>query len=340
MGDSTETLLRQWTMLRSIPREPASRATTDLVRTLKAEGFAVTVRTVQRDLIKLMTVFGFTGYTEAGDRMQRWYWPRASRAFDIPGMDPATALVLFMARRHLSEVLPPAALETLAPYFQRSEEVLRQQSKRSLASWADTVRILRRSPVLQPARINPDVQGAIYDGLLRNLQLKAHYKSRGSKRSKETVLHPLALIAKDGVLYLVATAWAYETPYHYALHRFQSAILTSEPSRRPKAFLLDDYLEKEAAFAYPHGKGTLRLEAEFQGQAAQHLLERPLSRDQTSQALGNGRVRIGATVQDTAELRWWLLGLGDNVAVTKPVQLRKEIQARIGAAFARYESDQ
>jgi len=31
-----------------------------------------------------------------------------------------------------------------------------------------------------------------------------------------------------------------------------------------------------------------------------------------------------ATVKDTSQLRWWLLGFGDSVEVLKPEKLRKE----------------
>jgi predicted DNA-binding transcriptional regulator YafY len=35
-------------------------------------------------------------------------------------------------------------------------------------------------------------------------------------------------------------------------------------------------------------------------------------------------VRLSATVADTAELRWWLLGFGEGVEVIGPKSLRNE----------------
>ena len=37
-----------------------------------------------------------------------------------------------------------------------------------------------------------------------------------------------------------------------------------------------------------------------------------------------GWVRLQATVADTAQLRWWLMGFGGGVEVIKPVSLRQE----------------
>jgi predicted DNA-binding transcriptional regulator YafY len=38
----------------------------------------------------------------------------------------------------------------------------------------------------------------------------------------------------------------------------------------------------------------------------------------------SGWVRVQATVPDTAQLRWWLMGFGEGVEVLEPVSLRDE----------------
>lgn len=51
-----ETLLRQWVMLKNIPAAPKRVTAGELTDRLRAEGIAVTVRTVQRDLVMLSSI--------------------------------------------------------------------------------------------------------------------------------------------------------------------------------------------------------------------------------------------------------------------------------------------
>lgn len=92
----------------------------------------------------------------------------------------------------------------------------------------------------------------------------------------------------------------------------------------PKAFSLKSYVEDETAFTYPHSQKRIRFKALFAEETGFHLLESMLSDDQHIDQQEDGRWLIRATVDDTAKLRWWLLGFGANVEVLKPKTLRQE----------------
>lgn len=61
--------------------------------------------------------------------------------------------------------------------------------------------------------------------------------------------------------------------------------------------------------------------------AGEHLYETPLSLQQQLLPLNEdeGRLELVATVPNTRELQWWLLGLGEGVEVMAPPELRAEI---------------
>jgi len=65
----------------------------------------------------------------------------------------------------------------------------------------------------------------------------------------------------------------------------------------------------------------------FNEGAAWHLTERKLSEDHELKKSADGRYHLTATVPDTLELRWWLLGFGEGVEVLAPNALRKEFKA-------------
>ncbi len=62
----------------------------------------------------------------------------------------------------------------------------------------------------------------------------------------------------------------------------------------------------------------------FDKEAAFHLLESPLSYDQVITTKRDGRIQITATVKDTRQLRWWLLGFGDQVEAVRPKKIKDE----------------
>jgi predicted DNA-binding transcriptional regulator YafY len=52
------------------------------------------------------------------------------------------------------------------------------------------------------------------------------------------------------------------------------------------------------------------------------------------------RVLVKATVADTAQLRWWLLGFGARVEVRKPKRLREEFRMISRRLFERYAGEE
>jgi predicted DNA-binding transcriptional regulator YafY len=70
---------------------------------------------------------------------------------------------------------------------------------------------------------------------------------------------------------------------------------------------------------------AIKLDVVFYGSAGFHLSETPLSKDQKIfEDKKRGGMRVKATLDDTAQLRWWLLGFSDQVEVLGPKALRDE----------------
>jgi predicted DNA-binding transcriptional regulator YafY len=92
---------------------------------------------------------------------------------------------------------------------------------------------------------------------------------------------------------------------------------------RPGGFNLDEYIQS-GEFQYPVGP-PIQLKAKFLRAAAAHLVETPLSDDQVIESLDADHVCVTATVRDTAQLDWWLLGFGSGVLVLAPPALTVRI---------------
>jgi predicted DNA-binding transcriptional regulator YafY len=128
--------------------------------------------------------------------------------------------------------------------------------------------------------------------------------------------------------------WDYPDMRQLALHRMLTAQALNIPASTPDGFILDDYIAS-GELEYPVGD-SIELKAWISGNLASLLNERPLSDDQGIEKQDDKQLLLCATVQDTNELRWWLLGFGDQVEVLEPAEFRgyfAEIAANMANAY-------
>ena len=333
MRNVTDTALRILAMLQAIPQHPRSKSTRQIWQELRARDldFDVTVRSIQRNLEKLSATFPIAAETHGP--ANHWHWVNKAALTQLPAMSPPTALVLCMAREYLTAALPPGALRQLDAYFKHADRVL---GDLPLGRWRDRAKIIQRGPALKPPSIPSSVQSAVYDALLDGRQLEVTYRNRKDRRARGMVLNPLGIVLREGVVYLVATASGFRDVRHFALHRMRAASVMEQVAKAPKGFRLAKHVQEDQRFSYPVGREKLKLKALFHPDAAMHLTESRLSADHRATVQEDGRVLVEATVSDTADLRWWLLGFGPGVEVLGPKALRKEFATMAEQSAAMY----
>jgi predicted DNA-binding transcriptional regulator YafY len=316
-----DTLLRHWRMLREVPRYPRRIDTATLRERLVNAGYDTTLRTIQRDLIKLSASLPLLA-DEA--KPQGWSWRADAQQLDMPTLEPQAALVFHLAEKYLRPLLPATTLEYLSPWFRTASGVLDNQGN-GLSEWRKKVRVLARGQPLQPPVLDADVQDLVTQALLQNKRFSTRYRPRNGKADKDYVVNPLGLVVRDQALYLVCTLWDYPDIKQLVLNRMRSATLLDEPAKPLKGFDLDDYIAT-GEFGWPAESGkTIKLVAEFSRDAAVTITERPMEKNQKIEDVDEKTVRLTATVPDTKELRSWLLGFGNQVEILYPQSLRNEV---------------
>jgi len=301
-------------MLRRIPRSPRKITATQLADALFSEGHEVSKRTVERDLLALQSLFPLA--CDDRDRPFGWSWTKDAPVLSLPGLTPAEALAFQMASRFLEPLLPASVLVALKPHFELASKVLSTEaSSGPTRKWKDKVRVVYPTQVTQAPQIARDAYDAITEALLKGKQLRVRY---GANR-KDLDLHPLALVQRGPVTYVVATAFSYDDPRLFVAHRFSSAKVLEVPVRE-STFDLDTWIA-HGALGFGQGK-QIKLVAVFKDGAVSHLAETPLSADQQFSPAGIGKTRLTATVADTPQLLWWLRGFGADVEVVLPLPLR------------------
>ncbi len=327
MADKAFRLLR---ILELVPRDPGRITAAELAEQVSRpwrgmEFGRQTRRTLERDLNALYALCPGLEREERGNAYA-WYWRKGSAMFSVPRMDASEAVALDTARRFLVPILPASVSGQLEPYFAIADEVLKETERgRRGPRWRDKVRVVAPSQPISAPRADANVVRTVLEALFDNRQIEFKYRNAQGNTKTHANANPLAIIYWGEIAYLLASGLD-EKVIQYALHRIVSARkLDSQPVRRPAGFEVDQWIE-EGHLGIRRG-GTIPLEALFRGPRSRRFHEASLSPDQTVEQEGDW-LRVRATVNDTEELRWWLLGFGADAEVLAPASLRQDIRPR------------
>lgn len=329
MADTFHRLLR---ILQLIPRAPRFIDIESIAQSLASEGIEPDKRTLQRDLLRLEGMGLGLELADPNERPYRWRFSTTASTLFVPGLDPQAALALRLLEMHMERLVPRSTLRALQPALHAARAAL---DGKPVARWLDRVRLVPRSQPLLPPVVDGAVVGAVHEALLEGRQLKVRYQKPAASEPREMTLHPLGLVHRDAVAYLVATAWDYDDPRLYPLHRMAQAELLADKARALPDFNLDAYVEG-GDVGFKVG-AALDVELLFDATAGKLLQESPLAEQQQVSVQRDGRVLVAARVPDTVVFRAWLLSYGPAVEVKRPAALRKAIAAQHRAAAERYD---
>ena len=324
--------IRKLELAKLVPQAPNSATVERLHRQLSRDrGFDVSLRTVQRDLQALAEVFDLT----CSDVPPRWSRARTAGDDALPVHDTYTALTFCLVEDYLHRILPVNVTQSLAPVFSKARNLLNTVDEDFDAKrWYQSVRVLPRALELTPPVIDEAVFRAVCEALWHRDELDITYQARVDGEPKSMNAHPHGLVVRDGVIYLLATLKTYADIRHMAVHRICEAEPTGRRAIIQTGFNLATYIE-EGHFSYLEGQ-AMDLVLRFDGYVGQHLLEAPLNDTQRANLLDDGRIEILATIKDSQQLRWWVLGFGDAVEVVDPPEFRAWVREQVMAMAERY----
>jgi predicted DNA-binding transcriptional regulator YafY len=325
--ESYQTLKRQWTMLRALPRWPLTVGVNAIVEQLRDAGYTTSRRTIERDLQELSRHLPL--HVDDSRRPFRWSWAKEANFEFMPRLTASQSIALKLVQKHASPMMPQAMLDDLAPLFDAAGRELEHSGWKD---WPERIAMLPPMLVLLPPRLAARVLADVHTALARRRILVAHYRSKRASAAEIMRVHALGLILRGPVQYLVCTIEGRERIRTLVLHRLSATSIAPTPSEEPRGFCFADYVATLAIAP----KGRIRLRVRFHEFAGEHVRETPLSKDQKCTVVGEGVVEISATVQHDDQLEWWLLGYGGKVEVLKPVALRRAIADEHARAAKRY----
>lgn len=322
-------------MLDLIPIYPRKLTVSEIHKKLCTDGFEVSKRTVERDLIQLSESFGI--FNDEDLMPRGWCWQKDSPRLNLPALTPEEALTFKLAESHLSGLMPTSIANNLKPYILEAEKVLqRPQLYKGYSNWLSNVQVVHPWQPLIPPEINEATLSSVHLAIFDQKQLDLIYQSRKDPHGNSRTVNPLGLVIRGHITYLVCTIEPFTDVRLLAAHRIHSATVLDVASKRPNDFKLDDYVQS-GAFGFSSQSDTkIKLHLKMSRGAAMHLIESPLSTDQKTCDVDEQHIELKASVANTMQLKWWILGLGSNVEVISPPSLREEISHEISEAIKLY----
>lgn len=225
-----------------MPRAPAKVDVKTLKSQLAEADFLIGMRTVQRDLVDLSTMFPLV--CDEREMPYGWSWERTAPSFDLPGLSIPDALTLTLVEQHLRNQLPPSTLDALQPHFRSAARTLSAlDASAASKAWLGKVRSIAPLQPLQPPVLDEACQRTVYLALMKNLQLKLNYKKLDEKTPTiYPVVHPHAIVQRGGIIYLVCTFAAHDDVRTLALHRIRDAEVIYEEVKRKPRFDVDGFI--------------------------------------------------------------------------------------------------
>src|SRR5690606_19091702 len=210
-------------------------------------------------------------------------WSRIGGArTDLSGLTAAEARALFLLAGPSSAVTPEAKaalrklVQALPETFRAEAEAAASAVVLDPARWGDTT----------PPR--PRHLDALQEAVIAGVQVRLGYADR-DRRESERIVHPLGLVAKSGVWYLVAGTDAGLRTFRVG--RVRSVEPTGEPVERPEGFDLAEAW-RSVVDAMEERRNTVRALVHADRQVVGWLRARFGAQVTVGDPVGDGRVAV------------------------------------------------
>ena len=281
-----------------------------------ARELEISVKTARRDL-EALSMAGIPVYAQAG-RGGGWSLLGGART-DLSGLTAAEARTLFLVAGPSSTVAPEAKaalrklVQALPETFRAEAEAAASAVVIDPAAWGG--RVTAKPPHLDV------LQKAVIEGV----QVRLGYADRAGNES-ERLVHPLGLVEKDSVWYLIANTDAGLRTFR--VWRVRSAALTREAVKRPAGFDLAETwrtvvttVEERRTMTHASVRIAREMVLWLRGQFGNDVA--------VGESLEDGRVEVLVGGYSAESIAQQLAGWGRFLEVTGPHEVRAHL-ARIG----------
>lgn len=313
-------------------------------------GFRVHRKTVARDLELLSTFKSIDKKSEG--KLKVWFL--VPSIFDsLPGVKSDEALVFLTLKKYCERLLPVDVFLFMQPHFDLAQRALSNQfphqrdyrneinasEENSMRNWLAKIHVLETNQKLLAPIIDDDVRRDVYTAVLRGKQVNLSYKKNpldttGGVREYKNV-NLLGLVEHGAAIYVIANFSEYPDIRSLALHRVTAIEILDKDIEPPDNFDLASFIELGGMGLGGSGE-EIQLQLKLFESQGKHLVEMPLSQDQTYEQMDDSTLLITATVRNNQRLLKWILGFGASAEVVAPPSLRDQVRTALQGGLGRY----
>jgi predicted DNA-binding transcriptional regulator YafY len=319
-------LVRQWILLRTL----CARHYGATVKELSTE-MGVSEKTIRRDLETFQTA-GFP-LVETVEDFGRKKW-HIDPTKNQPGMCFAydEAIALYLGRRFLEPLAGTVFWEAAQRAFKKIRASFGKDAQKYVDQFGDMFHqtMVGISDYSKKAELIDDLMVGIEDHL-------AVFITYQSLRATEPVtydIYPYGLAYHRGSLYLIGCAPQHNEIRHWKVDRIENADLTEIRFNRPEDFDLQEHLK--GSFGIYHGDGDVQIRVRFSPEVARYVSESKWHDSQILKTKKDGSVIAEFHLDDTEEIKRWVLSFGKHATVLEPASLCQNIVAEANALIESY----
>jgi len=297
---------------------------------LEAEGKKLSLRSVQRILKSLIQ------YGVVPDKGKPIGWSREQGLnLGLEGMDLSTAITLNLAEKYLEQVFPPSLFSILESHFNSARYYLRYENKTPQGLWPRKVYIHQKGMPFNPPKLDAETINVIYKAVLEEKCIRLVYRSMSSGKEQRVMFHPYGIVVRGERNYLVGKYEEYNDIRQLSFNR----VISAEPSYFPaiidKDFSLEMFVQ-QGEMGVTRGAEKLAMKLWVTPVFSRILNETPLCEGQIIEPKDEDYL-VHASVDDTDELRHWLLSVCNHATVLEPLVLRNEIKQTLKDSWSYYD---
>ena len=323
-------IARQWAMLHHLSQNPDGVSIDDLSKELH-----VSSRTIQRDLSSMKDA-GVSIDEEqklaSGKKFLSFVFPAEGKNIHL-SYDEAVAL--YVGRQFLEPMMGSILWEAANSGL---EKIRGAVGTRALFFFDRLA-----SKVLQ-TRVgwsNYYSKSKFLDEILLGLEeshcVNIQYKSQDSPKPEIYAIDPYHILMHKGSIYIIGFSHKAKAIRHWKLDRVEDAIALNTEFTKPADFDIGKYMEGSFGVIHYPTEKLQKVKIWFDESVARYVSEHVWSNSQKITSQPDGSVVLELQLNNTVEVKNWIMSFGSHAEVLKPAFLRDEIVADLQAALKRYE---
>lgn len=320
---------RQWLILQYLERNPEGAD----IETL-ATAFDVSRRTMQRDLatMKDLKIPLEKSSEKFGRRVLKVFPPCGTPA----ALTYDEAAAFYIGRRFLAPLRGSILWQAIESGMRKIRQGIGDQAMIQFDRFCDVL-INTKTGGSDYAK-----QSAMVDDLTLGIEekrrVKIKYQSFSSENPEQYVIHPYLLLYHQGKTYIVGYSEKREAIRHWKLDRVMKTEVLSGTFERLPDFSPDKYRDSMFAVYHSHAPDgePIEIEIRFDASAARYVGEHFWNKSQKIKKRNDGGAVMTLTLDNTVEIKAWILSFGRAAEVIRPTELREQIAEEVRALAEKY----